>query len=295
MLWASKVREQISKRPPGSSILGSQTVLSISSAKRSYNVEMRRRTFNQGHGNFWLRWPLLVSLARCGGMFTICTLMIKGTCIILVKMWEIERKKKNALQMYKAKASKVLLLMFLSDLARVNNASSFKDEVSSTDLLLFSFSLVLIPSFFFKQNTYVFTHTLETKWITESIFETQIERHLKKRKLKMLEAILHQANECVDDADVPQWCFLLFSLIIQSFQNTCSFRTQMRSSLWISPPPPPASSTQYFHLVRMWMTQMFYMCDMWLWTMSAPFSQDIIQRLRSKTTIEWNQVYKVKR
>lgn len=295
MLWASKVREQISKRPPGSSILGSQTVLSISSAKRSYNVEMRRRTFNQGHGNFWLRWPLLVSLARCGGMFTICTLMIKGTCIILVKMWEIERKKKNALQMYKAKASKVLLLMFLSDLVRVNNASSFKDEVSSTDLLLFSFSLVLIPSFFFKQNTYVFTHTLETKWITESIFETQIERHLKKRKLKMLEAILHQANECVDDADVPQWCFLLFSLIIQSFQNTCSFRTQMRSSLWISPPPPPASSTQYFHLVRMWMTQMFYMCDMWLWTMSAPFSQDIIQRLRSKTTIEWNQVYKVKR
>lgn len=73
------------------------------------------------------------------------------------------KKKKNALQMYKAKASKVLLLMFLSDLARVNNASSFKDEVSSTDLLLFSFSLVLIPSFFFKQNTYVFTHTLETK------------------------------------------------------------------------------------------------------------------------------------
>lgn len=197
--------------------------------------------------------------------------------------------------MYKAKASKVLLLMFLSDLARVNNASSFKDEVSATDLLLFSFSLVLIPSFFFKQNTYVFTHTLETKWITESIFETQIERHLKKRKLKMLEAILHQANECVDDADVPQWCFLLFSLIIQSFQNTCSFRTQMRSSLWISPPPPPASSTQYFHLVRMWMTQMLYMCDVWLWTMSAPFSQDIIQRLRSKTTIEWNQVYKVKR
>lgn len=95
VLWASKVREQISKRPPGSSILGSQTVLSISSAKRSYNVEMRRRTFNQGHGNFWLRWPLLVSLARCGGMFTICTLMIKGTCIILVKMCEIERKKKT--------------------------------------------------------------------------------------------------------------------------------------------------------------------------------------------------------
>lgn len=59
------------------------------------------------------------------------------------------KKKKNALQMYKAKASKVLLLMFLSDLVRVNNASSFKDEVSSTDLLLFSFSLVLIPSFFF--------------------------------------------------------------------------------------------------------------------------------------------------
>lgn len=183
--------------------------------------------------------------------------------------------------MYKAKASKVLLLMFLSDLVRVNNASSFKDEVSATDLLLFSFSLVLIPSFFFKQNTYVFTHTLETKWITESIFETQIERHFKKRKLKMLEAILYKANECVDDADVPQWCFLLFSLIIQSFQNTCSVRTQKRSSLWMSPPPPPASSTQYFHLVRMWMTQMFYMCDVWLWTMSVPFSQDIIQRLCS--------------
>lgn len=197
--------------------------------------------------------------------------------------------------MYKAKASKVLLLMFLSDLARVNNASSFKDEVSATDLLLFSFSLVLIPSFFFKQNTYVFTHTLETKWITESIFETQIERHFKKRKLKMLEAILYKANECVDDADVPQWRFLLFSLIIKSFQNTCSIRTQKRSSLWMSPPPPPASSTQYFHLVRMWMTQMFYMCDVWLWTMSVPFSQDIIQRLCSKTTIEWNQVYKVKR
>lgn len=159
VLWASKVREQISKRPPGSSILGSQTVLSISSAKRSYNVEMRRRTFNQGHGNFWLRWPLLVSLARCGGMFTICTLMIKGTCIILVKMWEIERKKKNALQMYKAKASKVLLLMFLSDLVRVNNASSFKDEVSSTDLLLFSFSLVLIPSFFLNK-IHMYSHIL---------------------------------------------------------------------------------------------------------------------------------------
>ena len=86
--------------------------------------------------------------------------------------------------MYKAKASKVLLLMFLSDLARVNNASSFKDEVSATDLLLFSFSLVLTPSFLFKQNTYVFTHTMKTKWITESTFETQVKRHLKKNKKK---------------------------------------------------------------------------------------------------------------
>lgn len=44
VLWASKVREQISKPPPGSSILGSQTVLSISSVKSSYNVEMRLQT-----------------------------------------------------------------------------------------------------------------------------------------------------------------------------------------------------------------------------------------------------------
>lgn len=86
--------------------------------------------------------------------------LIKGTCIILVKMWEIERKKKNALQMYKAKASKVLLLMFLSDLVRVNNASSFKDEVSSTDLLLFSFSLVLIPVVFFFNKIHMYSHIL---------------------------------------------------------------------------------------------------------------------------------------
>lgn len=69
------------------------------------------------------------------------------------------KKKKNALQMYKAKASKVLLLMFLSDLVRVNNASSFKDEVSSTDLLLFSFSLVLIPSFFLNK-IHMYSHIL---------------------------------------------------------------------------------------------------------------------------------------
>lgn len=62
--------------------------------------------------------------------------------------------------MYKAKASKVLLLMFLSDLARVNNASSFKDEVSATDLLLFSSSLVLIPSFFFLNKIHMYSHIL---------------------------------------------------------------------------------------------------------------------------------------
>lgn len=45
VLWASKVREPISKHPPGSSIFGSSTVLSISSVKQSYNVKMTLKTF----------------------------------------------------------------------------------------------------------------------------------------------------------------------------------------------------------------------------------------------------------
>lgn len=222
MLWASKVREQISKRPPGSSILGSQTVLSISSAKRSYNVEMRRRTFNQGHGNFWLRWPLLVSLARCGGMFTICTLMIKGTCIILVKMWEIERKKKTLYKCIRQRLQKSYFWCFsLTWWGLIMHPLSKMRSVQLT-CYCFLFLLFLFQLFFFLTK-YICIHTYfgdkvnNRKHIWNTNWKT-----FKKTKIKDV------GSDLTPSKWVCWWCWCTSVMLSTLFINNSIFPKYMQ-------------------------------------------------------------------
>lgn len=132
------------------------------------------------------------------------------------------KKKKNALQMYKAKASKVLLLMFLSDLVRVNNASSFKDEVSSTDLLLFSFSLVLIPVVFFLTK-YICIHTYfgdkvnNRKHIWNTNWKT-----FKKTKIKDV------GSDLTPSKWVCWWCWCTSVMLSTLFINNSIFPKYMQ-------------------------------------------------------------------
>lgn len=89
VLWASKVREYISKHPPGSSLLGRYTVLSISSVKPGWNLEMRPQTILWDNNSARLKWPFWVSLAWCAGMFS--------------NIWCLAENRDTVLQMCKIK------------------------------------------------------------------------------------------------------------------------------------------------------------------------------------------------
>lgn len=86
----------------------------------------------------------------------------------------------------------------------------------------FLFLLFLFQVFFFKQNTYVFTHTSETKWITESIFETQIERHFKKTKIKDV------GSDLTPSKWVCWWCWCTSVMLSTLFINNSIFPKYMQ-------------------------------------------------------------------